>query len=185
MKIWSVECWLHRLPIQKKPTPRTIIVADRYMRVKTIEVGVRAVRCFLNQHPDFTIVFSIGTFMHDTCVFMRKATGRYESVWFNPTRGTRVANVDNFLSHFNMATRKAFHAPDENRSGQCSGYVWNAMTTFIGSDSLNPFDRNDLLVHNGTTKSYEWTKNTIWYKYSKNITLSHTIQRYLIILFSN
>lgn len=139
----------------KKPTPRTIILADRYMRVKTVDVGARVVRYFLSQNPDFTIVFSIGTFNHDTCLFMRKAAKRYESVWFNPNPGTRVANVDKFLSNFNMASCKAYHAPDGNRYGYCSGYVWNAITTFMRSNSRDPFDRNDLLVRNPTTKVYE------------------------------
>lgn len=139
----------------KRPTRRTRLLADRYNRVRTVDVGARVVRYFLSQNLNFTIVLSIGTFNHDTCLFMRKTANLYESVWFNPNRGTRVENVDNFLSNFNMASCKAYHSPDGNRYGYCSGYVWNAMTTFMRSNSRDPFDRNDLLVRNPTTKLYE------------------------------
>lgn len=108
----------------KKPTSRTILVADRYDRVKTLDVGVRAVRYFLNSYSDYTtIAFSIGTFEHDTCLFLQKSSEQYQSVWFNPTSGTRVINFEDFLQKLNMLSCHGYHAPDENRNGQCAGYI--------------------------------------------------------------
>lgn len=138
----------------KRPTARTIIIADQYKRVKTIEVGVRAVRYFLNKYHDYTIVFSIGTYIHDTCLFIRKSGNRYESVWFNPTVETRVNNVEIFLGHFNMKSCYGYNAPDGNRSGRCSGYVWSTIARFIQSNGQDPFDLNNLLIRNATTKLY-------------------------------
>lgn len=139
----------------KRPTSRTIIGADRYNRIKTINVGVRSVRYLLSTMNGFTIVLSIGTFEHDTCLFIRKVENQYESVWFNPTAEKRVKNVEKFLENFNMRACFAYNAPDGNRSGQCSGYVWRTMTSFLRGKSGDPFNRNGLLMKNATTKSYE------------------------------
>lgn len=139
----------------QRPSSRTIIAADRFNRIKTVNVGVRSIRYFLNTMKDYTIVFSIGTFEHDTCLFIRKKENQYESVWFNPTAEKRVKNVEKFLENFNMRACFAYNAPDGNRSGQCSGYVWRAMTSFLRGKSDDPFNRNDLLTKNATTKTYE------------------------------
>lgn len=95
---------------QKRSTSRTILVSDVHNRCKTIETGAKAVRCFLNKYPNFVIAFSIGTFQHETCLFMRRSASgeQYESVLFNPSVGARVKNVEVFLSKFNLSSMHAW-----------------------------------------------------------------------------
>lgn len=54
---------------------------------------------------------------------MRKMDTEYETVWFNPSELKRVMNVADLLAN----------APNNNKYGWCSGYVWNVMNAFMQS----------------------------------------------------
>lgn len=139
----------------KRKTVRTKIVKDRYGLIKSISSGVKAVQAFFIAYSDYTIVFSIGTANHDTCLFMRKDGPQYESILFNPTPLTRVKNAEDFLANFNTTSKRGYNAPDKNEHGWCTGYVWSTMNAFIQSGHPSPFTRDDLLKCNKSTQLYE------------------------------
>lgn len=140
----------------KQPTSRTKLAGDIYNSVKTVSSGEKAARGFLSKHPDHTLGLSIGSYKHDTCMFMKKKSDeQYESVWFNPTPSNRTHNVEIFLDKFNVKEKRGYNAPDNNEKGYCSGYVWNEMNNFLVNETQSPFDRKDLKKFDPSTRLYK------------------------------
>lgn len=141
----------------KKPTSRTILAQDIHNRVKAISTGIKAARSFFNQPEfvDYTVVFSIGAFNHEACLFMRKNTDRsYNSILFNPSAESHLRNAENFLDKFTIHLRRSYNAADGNDSGQCSAYTWKTISDYILGNMTDPFECNDLLTYNKTTRMY-------------------------------
>lgn len=112
-------------------------------------------RKFLIDYPDYTVVFSIGNYKHDTCLFIRKSDGVYESVLFDPSKDNRVHNVEVFLSKFNLGSMRGYNARGGNKVGWCSGYVWKEMHSIMCLGTVSPFSRANLLQYNRASRLYE------------------------------
>lgn len=125
--------------------PITRLVFHSVSQIKFFNFELKTIIIFFKY---FLIYFSfsiIGTFEHETGLFIQKKNDVYDVIYFNPNYGERLRNFEELMS--SLGTNKTIRGyVDENNNinSQCSYLVWSDLIALMMKNQ-NPFNRKDLL----------------------------------------
>lgn len=136
---------------------------DQASRVTTTSVAYRLITQFMNdsRFAVYELVISVGSYDHESCVFLRKNSGKTEAIYYNPnyskkTKGVQFcATANALLKNFGNAltTVQSFTSPCFNLKGFCCQLTWERIHNFVlngetpfNDASLNLTDYNHLLT---------------------------------------
>lgn len=117
-------------------------------------------------HPDFSqyeLVVSVGSHLHEGCIFFRKHKKAMEAIYYNPNYSSKTKSVQyskstkELLRSIGLSKIQAFHSKYGNAKGLCSSLTWELIFNFIQNGD-SPFDDKTLNLidynHLMTPESY-------------------------------
>lgn len=138
---------------------------EETITITTSSVGRNLINHFMH-HPDFPqyeLVVSVGSHLHEGCVFFRTHKRSMEAIYYNPNYSNRTKGVQSsktaseLLRSIGITKIKAFHSKYGNPEGKCSLLTWELIFDFIQNGN-SPFDNDQLNLidynHLMTPQSY-------------------------------
>lgn len=107
---------------------------------------------FYQQHQDFALCLPTGVTKLDCCLFIKKISGKYEFIFFNPNANMRCSAVEALMKELRKSyDHKAFFG--NNFANNCSDITYEQVYKFMTDGKV--FEKENLRTYNQSTKKYE------------------------------
>lgn len=126
---------------------------DSAKRITTTLCGKQAIRHFLKEKNEYTLVVPIGNVRHEACIFFKINNSKLEAIFFNPNYseihdGVEYSKIAHSLvTSLGINKTMSYYAPNGNVDSECCKLTWVEIFNHL-IENKNPFKRNDILLEN-------------------------------------
>lgn len=160
---------------------------DIAKRITTVDVVHKEVVWFLNneKYKNYELVVSVGSHLHESCVFFRNKHSFWEAVYFNANFSQKTQGVQSSRSAIHLMRSmgkklvkiESYWSPCHNMKGRCSYHTWKTIHNHL-CNGFSPFenDRLNLKDYNHLMTIYSYDK---YHKKKRIVELNdYNIQRF-------